>query len=248
MDNLWQTTNLEEECVHADLQALLALQEEDVAFGALERRERELDDRVRALDGELAGQAAEVERAQQALEEEERRRRELDVKVSEHRQLQEKNLAALEGVWKPREATAAMSQVDLTRRVLAQEESELQAMTGRIVDLRSAAEAQRAELATLQSRQGEARAAIDEERRKLTEEMDAARASRQEKANSVPGGLLTRYERIRTRNKDGALHPLRGSACGRCNTAIPVQRRKTMAGGRSIEMCEGCGVLMYAMD
>ena len=47
-------------------------------------------------------------------------------------------------------------------------------------------------------------------------------------------------------NVDGALYALRGAACGRCNTAIPLQRRNVMAAGRSVEVCEGCGVLLYA--
>lgn len=234
--------------MHADLKALLELQADDERLRALDQRERELHDRTHALDAEVAAQAGEVERASRALDAEEGRRRDLELKVQEHRQLQERNLAALEGVWKPREATAAMSQVDLTRRVLAQEESELQGITGRIVDLRAAMEAQRSELVALESRQIEAREMIEADRRELAAEMEQARAERSRAASQVSRPLLSRYERIRTRNPEGALHPLRGGACGRCNTAIPIQRRKTMAGGRSIEMCEGCGVLMYATD
>lgn len=235
--------------MHADLEALLELQSDDEQLQGLERRQRELDERARALDAELAGQAAEVERAEQAIEVEEDRRRELELKVEQHRQLQERNLAALEGVWKPREATAAMSQVDLTRRVLAQEESELHGITGRIVDLRAAATAQRAELATMESRQSAARSEIEEGRGQLADELAEAHARRDAKAARVSRPMLTRYERIRNRTPDvEAVIPLRAGACGRCHTAIPLQRRKTMAGGRTIESCEGCGVLLYAAE
>jgi predicted nucleic acid-binding Zn-ribbon protein len=58
--------------------------------------------------------------------------------------------------------------------------------------------------------------------------------------------MLAKYERIRQRDHAHALYPLRGAACGRCNTAIPLQRRNVIAAGRSIEACEGCGVLLYA--
>jgi uncharacterized protein len=234
--------------VNPDLEALLAVQEDDERLREMEGRERALDERVSALDAELAGQAAEAQRAEQIVEEEEHRRRELELKVEQHRQLQDRNLAALEGVWKAREATAAMSQVDLTRRVLADEESALQRLSARIADLRSAATAQRAELATLEAQQGEARGAIATERQALEEEMAKERAKREEKAARVPRVVLGKYDRIRTRNPGAALQPLRGGACSRCNTAIPIQRRKTMARGRAIEMCEGCGVLMCAMD
>ncbi len=235
--------------MHADLEVLLELQSDDEQLQTLKQREQELDERARALDAELAAQSAEIQRAEQAVEDEERRRRDLELKVEQHRQLQERNLAALEGVWKAREATAAMSQVDLTRRVLAQEESELHGITGRLVDLRAAVSAQRAELATLESRQSEARGQLEDAHVQLADEMREAQVRRDEKAARVSRGILSRYERIRMRTPNTpAVIPLRSGACGRCNTAIPLQRRKTMSGGRTIESCEGCGVLLYAVE
>ena len=43
-----------------------------------------------------------------------------------------------------------------------------------------------------------------------------------------------------------ALFALRGPSCGHCDTAIPLQRRNIMAGTGQIEVCEACGVLLYA--
>ena len=42
------------------------------------------------------------------------------------------------------------------------------------------------------------------------------------------------------------LFPLRGPSCSACDTAIPTQRRAVMAASGTIEMCEGCGALLYA--
>jgi predicted nucleic acid-binding Zn-ribbon protein len=49
-----------------------------------------------------------------------------------------------------------------------------------------------------------------------------------------------------SRNTSNVLYPLRGQACGRCDTAIPMQRRNAIAAGRAIDVCEACGVLLYA--
>jgi predicted nucleic acid-binding Zn-ribbon protein len=73
-----------------------------------------------------------------------------------------------------------------------------------------------------------------------------ARGRREGSAARVSRGILSKYERIRGRAHEPSLYPLRGAACGRCNTAIPLQRRNAIAAGRSIEVCEGCGVLLYA--
>ncbi|HKV50013.1 MAG TPA: hypothetical protein VJO52_02335 [Gemmatimonadaceae bacterium] len=232
--------------MHPDLVALLALQDEDSAVAVLEARRRELDARETALDQERVTAETAIVRARSAADAEDKKRRELGIKVQEHRALQDRHLAALDAVRKDREATAAMAQIEITRRVLAQEESEMQTLATRIVDLNQTAELEQLSLADLAERQGTERAEIAAERSALDAKLGTARAQRDQTASRVGRPLLQKYERIRGRENSSALYALRGSACGRCNTAIPLQRRNVMAAGRSVEVCEGCGVLLYA--
>jgi uncharacterized protein len=232
--------------VHPDLESLLALQEEDATISRLEERLRDLEARERALDRERAALEDSLARARGGIEGEERKRRELALKVEEHKALQDRNIATLDAVRKAREATAAMAQIDLTRKVLAQEESDLHALAGRIQDMRQAVELHELELSELDGQQQAARDEIGREREGVAAELREARARRERDAARVSRGILSKYERIRSRAQEPALYPLRGAACGRCNTAIPLQRRNVIAAGRSIEVCEGCGVLLYA--
>jgi predicted nucleic acid-binding Zn-ribbon protein len=57
--------------------------------------------------------------------------------------------------------------------------------------------------------------------------------------------MLGKYDRIRGK-RQRALYALRGGSCGNCDTAVPLQRRNMMAGSGQIEVCEACGVLLYA--
>jgi predicted nucleic acid-binding Zn-ribbon protein len=225
---------------------LLALQEDDAAVAAIEARLGTLDAQVEALDRERAALGDAVARAHATADTEERKRRELALKVQEHKSLQDRNLATLDAVRKAREASAALAQIDITRRVLAQEESDLQVLSTRISDLRQAAALQELELSEIDKRQETERAEIAKARAQLEQELVEAKAKRSASAARVSRPVLTKYERIRGREKNNALYALRGAACGRCNTAIPLQRRNVMAAGRSIEVCEGCGVLLYA--
>ncbi len=231
--------------MNPDLAALLTLQEDDTTMAAIDERLRELDRRTEALDGERAAVNANMERTRASAEAAEKQRRELAHKIEEHRAIQERNLSVLDAVRKQREATAAMTQVDMVRRVLVQEESDLQSLNGRIADLKRAEEATLAELGDVDERQGAERTEIARQRTELEEELEAARQKRSASAAQVPRNILSKYERIRGREKSFALYQLRGAACGRCNTAIPLQRRNVMAAGRTIEVCEGCGVLLY---
>ena len=234
--------------MNPDIASLLALQADDAVIRRLEKKAKGLEPRLLDLDRQRQVAADALARARSQLESEERKHRELQSRVTEHRTQQEKNVAQLDHVRKMREATAAMSQVEQARRVLADEESMLQAMHRRVADLRQAVEVQEKALAQLDEEQVGARAQIAEERAAVDGELAEARAKRDGLALRVPRPLLGRYDRIATRRRDDVLFALRGPSCGNCDTAIPLHRRSTMAATGAIEMCEECGVLLYATE
>ena len=119
-------------------------------------------------------------------------------------------------------------------------------MNRRLADLRQAVEAQQSAVADVEREQAPLRADLERERGALEEEIAAARATRERAAGQVPRMLLSRYDRIRARRQSDALYPLRGPSCGNCDTAIPLQRRHQMQASGAVEVCEGCGVLLYA--
>jgi predicted nucleic acid-binding Zn-ribbon protein len=158
--------------------------------------------------------------------------------------MQEKNLAQLDAVKRLKEATAAMAQVESARRIIAEDESELQALSRRLSELRSTVQSSEAGLAEIESEQAAAREEIDKERAEIDASLGEARAQREGKTSGVSRALLGKYDRIRTRRTQ-ALYPLRGESCGNCDTAIPMQRRNHLAVNGPIDVCEACGVLLY---
>ena len=232
--------------MHKDLETLIAVQAEDAGIRDLEARLADVDRREGELDARRSAAADGVARQRAAVEREDERRAALAARVDEHRLLQQRNLSQLDQVRRMREATAAQAQVDMAQRILADEERELQALVRRVADGREGLEAHEAELAELDASQQEVRDALAAERTGLRAELDAARRARDERAAGVPRQLLSRYERIRDRRRGDALFRLRGLACGSCDTAIPLQRRNLMVDGAIVEVCEGCGVLLYA--
>ena len=231
----------------SEVEALLALQEDDAKIAELENRKRSLEPRMAALDKKREAAAAAVNRSRAAVEAEERRQRELQGKVAQHKQMQEKNLAQLDAVKRLKEATAAMAQVESARRIIAEDESELTALSRRLTELRSTVQSTESGLAEIEGEQATAREEIDKERKEIDESLDAAKTERAGKTGSVSRTLLGKYDRIRTRRVQ-ALYPLRGESCGNCDTAIPMQRRNQMAVNGPIDVCEACGVLLYRAE
>jgi uncharacterized protein len=232
--------------VHPDVQALLELQADDVAIRDLEERLAALAPRAKALDDARRKAADALARSRVAVEEEEKRRRDLHQRITQHKQLHEKNLAQLDAVKRVKEATAAMSQVEQARRILAEEESELAVLSRRIGELVAARDGYEVGLMDLDTRHADDRAAIDAQRAEIEGALSTARAARSGKAAHVDRPLLAKYDRIRSARKQGALFSLRGPSCGNCDTSVPLQRRNIMVARGNIEVCETCGVLLYA--
>ena len=227
-----------------DVEVLLSLQADDVKIFDLETRLSALEPRMSELDRKRENAVAALERARGTVDAEERRQRDLLTKVAAHKQMQERNLAQLDAVKRLKEATAAMAQVESARRMIAEDESELQTISRRLTELRVSVQTHETAVAAVEEEQLLARDEIATERTEITAALDAARQARTEKTAGVARPLLGKYDRIRTR-RPKALYPLRGDSCGNCDTAIPMQRRNLMAVNGAIDVCEACGVLLY---
>lgn len=228
------------------LEAVLALQAQDDVVDALRDRLDALAPRLAELDTVRQRAIRTLEETRAGSEADERRQRELESRLSEHRQRHEKNVAHLDSVKRMREATAAMMQVEAGRKLLLEEENELRSLVNRVADAHTSLKKQEADLAALDQSQAEARAAIDGERGSIQEELTAATKVRDSLAAAVEVATLHKYDRIRSRRRAQAIFVLEDGACTCCDTAVPVQRRSMMATTGAIEVCEACGVLLYA--
>jgi predicted nucleic acid-binding Zn-ribbon protein len=228
-----------------EVEALLALQEDDLKIREIEAQIRALDPQLVEFDKRRDQALAVLARAEIAVAAEEKKRGELQARLAQHKQMQERNLHQLDDVKRMREATAATAQVESTRRLMAEDESEIAILGRRITEMNAAVASSRQALATIEEEQKAARPEIEAKRASLQSELNNARQDRDGRAGSVSRPMLGKYDRIRGKRTQ-ALYPLRGGSCGNCDTSIPLQRRNIMSGTGDIEVCEACGVLLYA--
>jgi uncharacterized protein len=234
--------------VHPDVAALLTVQDDDVIIHELEEQLADLRPRLEVMAKERDKAVNSLQQARQTAEAEERRRREVADRVAQHRALQEKNQAALNNVTSMREATAATAQLDQAKRMIDEDERELAAIGQRLVEANHLVEERERIASELEAAQAQARESLAADQQAIEVKLIKARQERQDKANTVPRSLLSRYERIRSRKRVHAVFPLRGNSCGHCDTMIPLQRRSMMSGSGATEICEGCGVMLYAAE
>jgi predicted nucleic acid-binding Zn-ribbon protein len=232
--------------MHPDVQSLLAVQRDDLEIYALESRLAALAPRLAALEKERARAAQELERAAKSVGTEESRLREAQLRTDTNRQLVERSQRAYESVTSPREANAAMVQLEQTKRMVDDAERDAAQVQGRINEMRHHIADLQGKLEEVEHRQTDARAALDKERAEIESQIAEEKSKRDQTAEAVPKSMLIKYDRVRTRRRAETVFPLRGTSCSACDTAIPTQRRAAMAATGSLEMCEGCGALLYA--
>ena len=227
------------------LDALLALQTADVTLLGLEKRLAALTPQLTRLDAERAAAAKAIVTAREAIGRENERHAHLSERAQEFRRMNERAVTQMDQVRKAAHATAAGSQVDISRRALTEAESELHASGLRMSTLQHAVEAAEERATRVRDEQEPVRAEVQTQRTAIEREIAGARAGRDALARVVDPRLLSRYDRVRTRRHGPAVFPLHNFTCGSCDTAIPTQRRAAMLAG-AIEVCESCGVLLYA--
>jgi hypothetical protein len=234
--------------VNPEIAALVDVQTDDLAIHELEKGIDQLMPKVNALTAEVAKAKTAVDQATQLAEAEEKRKRDVLQRIEAHKQLQAKNETVYGAATNQREATAAQAQLDQIKKVIADEERELVVITQRISEIRALVEDRQSRMVELEQQRDAAKEAIAAERTKLETELTTVRSRRTERATKIGRPLISMYDRIRSKKRVHALFPLRGNSCSNCDTAIPMQRRAQMTSSGKPEVCEGCGVLLYAAE
>jgi predicted nucleic acid-binding Zn-ribbon protein len=234
--------------VHPDVAALLAVQEDDLSIDALESQLTALRPRIDQMSKDREKATAALQQARQAAEAEERRRAEIAGRVAQHKALYDKNQAALNHISSMKEATAATAQLDQAKRMIDEDERELASIGQRLQEANRAVSDRERIANELAEAQEQARSSLAADQQKIERDLTSARALRADKVQKVPRNLLSQYDRIRSRKRTHVVFPLNGSSCGNCDTMIPMQRRSAMTGSAKTEVCEGCGVMLYATD
>ena len=234
--------------MHPDLEALLGLQDADVAVTSCDVRLKALEPEVRTLDEQVAGAERVVVQARAGIQAALDRRGGLEGKIQNYRTMQEQRRQRLEWVRGAKEASTLMAELDLARSVLAKEEAEFMRSGDAVGEAeRKTAEAENA-LQNLRESQAAQREALAGKREEIVAERESATLARDRAAKAVNPSLLARYDRIRRGKAPLAIYPLHGSSCGNCFTAVPTQRKALIQRGATIEGCEACGVLLYAKE
>ena len=231
--------------MHPDIQALLTLQDDDLAIDGLEDRLAELAPHLKQLAAAKQAAEAQAAKAREAVSAEERSQVALKTRMEQHRDLQTRNTAQVDMIARPREATAAMAQLEQSKKLMAEDEKALEASNTRLRALRDEVTQRETALIAAMEAESNAQEAVSAQRAEIEGQLKEARTRRATDAEKVNSGFRSKYDRIRAKRRMRAVHPLVGNSCANCDTMVPTQRRNVMTAKGGIDVCEGCGVILY---
>jgi uncharacterized protein len=231
--------------MHADLVKLLDLQAKDAVLSTIDQRLAALTQDAAQLDQALQRAQAAFEAARRALADGARRRDEHESRIEGYRTLQDRRKQRLDQERNPKVASVLMTELDLARSVLAQEENDWVRSADAVIQLEHKVHAEEVNLQAIQAAQSAERAALAERRTALEAEREAAARERETTASQIDKPLRMRYDRLRRSRSADVVVPLVGGACGGCHTAVPLNRRSQIKAGAVIDGCEACGAILY---
>lgn len=234
--------------MHPELTKLLDLQAHDLELLAVDTRLLDVGTRIATLDEELGKARETVNLAQRSVDNERKKRDELEARIEGHRKHQEKRKEKLEFMKTPKEVSALMVEIDLARSVLSNEESDWVRSADQVGILENRKKECETQAQGIESAQAEVRADLETQRQALAQERQQMLDRREASAAQVNRPLLQRYDKLRGNRKSAVVVALAGPACGACFTQVPLSRRSQIKAGAIIEGCESCGVILYSTE
>lgn len=231
------------------VEKLLSLQEIDLEI-------LRITEELEALTAEIAGLRSEVEDLEGEVAKLQAQKEEAEERVRKYQRSVQAGRATLKrletrsgAVSNMQQHFAVRTETETARRNLRMAEDEalsaMQDVEGASERLEDARAAHEAATERLERREEEVDAARDELEGDLARHTDQKRTQEER----IDRRTLRLYQSVAGGRADTALASLTpDGVCGHCYTAVPKQRQVDIRAGRSLAVCEGCGVILYASD
>ena len=188
-------------------------------------------------DSEIAGkQLEEITREHQRLEGETGI---LDQKIS-----REEQRLFSGGVSNPKELSALQAEVAMLKRKKSDLEDGLLEVMVQKDDAASTLESLESERSELSAEAESLREAVGKLTGEIDSELESHRSKRTEVAGSIPGDLLSLYERVRASKGGVGAAALVGGTCQGCHTKLPAKEAERLRSERGLQRCENCGRIL----
>ena len=230
----------------AELAQLIALQNADTDIRRLQAEIESIPERRVEIEKEFDRRAFEIRALEERRDAAFHERARLEREIFDQKQRAERADRNLMAAKKPDEYTAAIREADAARKQISafetqileqmeifdQAEKELKERAPEVENLRVDLEARLK--------------AIDDEAQTRQNQLEQARADREQVMNELPKPMSALYKRIASRIRDGvAMAEARNGACMACYMSLRPQIMADVRRGQDVITCDNCNRILY---
>jgi len=231
--------------MHADIERLIALQQIDSSIRDAEQKLGAEAARIKALDGRLAGAAAEVAAAKEGIAQNATARRDIEKDVTLHQGRLSKFREQGMNVKTNQEYHAIQHEIAFAQNEIKGHEDRMLERMMELDDLNAGLKAAETELASTQKSVESEKASIVTEHDVLRDRVDALKAERAGVVSSLSGEALGIFERVSTRRNGIAMSEAKDGVCTLCHVRLRPQVFNTVRRNDAILQCDHCNRILY---
>jgi predicted nucleic acid-binding Zn-ribbon protein len=232
--------------VKAELEQLIALQNTDTKIRLLQAELDAIPQRRAEIEKEFEQRAFEFRALETRRDESRQKRTQLDIQLGETRVQSEKAERDLMSSTNEKAYTAAIREVDASRKQISQLETQILEQMEVSDQAEKEIREREPEINKLRAELEEKLRAFEEQARAQTEELAARRAERDRLLASLPKQMSALYNRISARIRDGiAVAEARNGSCTACFITLRPQVMAEVRRGEEVILCDNCNRILY---
>jgi predicted nucleic acid-binding Zn-ribbon protein len=232
--------------VKAELQQLIALQENDTRIRTLQSELDAIPQRRAEIDREFDQRAFEFKALETQRDEARQKRSQLDHELAETRTRAEKAERDLMSSTNSKAYEAAIREMDAAKKHISELETKILEQMEKLEEAEKSIGEREPEIARLRAERDEKLRAFEEQTRAQTEELAARRNQREQLMQGLPKNMQALYNRISTRIRGGiAVAEARNGSCTACSMSLRPQVMAQIRRGDEIIICDNCNRILY---
>jgi len=231
--------------MNASIQALYELQQRDRQLTGLERKLRQIPDRLKELDDDLVRLEALLVGEGRKCEETRGFQRSQEAQLAEEEELLRNSRAKMQQVKNPRELNALQREIEQTRRMANSRADEIQKIQEGVLEAEQRITAVNESLEQFRVQAASEKSRLSIQKDKLEARIAKLRNGRSDLTRSIDPALLRTYDRIRKRVGGIAFVAASEGRCTACKMHVPHQVYTQLRKGDEVPTCESCGRLVY---
>ena len=231
--------------MHIDLKKLIRLQAVDIAVQELRDETGAFPAKSKALDEKLSNALAGVDKAKDAIKNNQVRRKELESKVADIETKVSKYREQLMSVKTNEEYKAMVKEIEYSQEGIQKEEDEILVLMEESEPLAQGLENAETVLTEDRKMVQTERVSLEDSNRKDTGTLEAYLEERTGLEKDINEDILSLYERVRGARGGVALASASDEACDVCNVRMRPQVFQEVLKNSTFISCESCSRILY---